>query len=68
MRYLAPMLAILSWPGLALAGFAKPLQDVPEHIGTGVFAIDQDWSLFGLIGFVVVIGLLAAFYRRDKEE
>ena len=78
MNYLAPkwttrrlatcVSVILAWPGTALAGFVKPLQDLPEHIGTGAFAIDQSWSLVGLIGLVVVIALLAGFYRRDKEQ
>jgi hypothetical protein len=73
MEYRAPKwmtqwlgLLALMLPGLAQAGFAKPLQDVPEHLGTGAFAIDHYWSLAGLIGFVVVVALLAGFYRRDK--
>lgn len=50
----------------ALAGFSRPLHDVPEQLGTGVFAIDQQWTLIGLLGLVVVVALLAGFYSRDK--
>lgn len=53
-------------PASAFAGFSKPLNDLPERLGTGVFAIDNDWSLFGLVGLVFVIGLLAVFHRRDR--
>ena len=50
----------------ALAGFSRPLHDVPEQLGTGLFAIDQQWTLIGLLGLAVVVGLLAGFYSRDK--
>jgi len=57
---------VLFIPAVAAASFTRPLQDVPEHLGTGAFALDDQWSLFGLIGLGVVLGLLAGFYRRDK--
>lgn len=53
-------------PAVATAGFSKPLQDVPEHLGSGALAVDHPWYLVGLIGLVVVVALLAGFYRRDK--
>ena len=53
-------------PAVAYAGFGKPLNDVPERLGTGVFAIDNDWSLLGLAGLAFVVGLLAVFHRRDR--
>jgi hypothetical protein len=73
MKHLAPngiclkaLVLFSSIPGSAMAGFSKPLQDVPEHLGTGAMAIDHPWYLVGLIGLVVVVALLAGFYRRDK--
>jgi hypothetical protein len=53
-------------PASALAGFSKPLVDVSDQIGAGHFAIDNQWSLVGIIGPVVVVALLAGFYGRDK--
>ena len=58
----------LAVPATANAGFSRPLHDLPDQLGTGVFAIDADWSLFGVLGLLVVVGLLAAFHRRDREE
>lgn len=59
-------LALASTPLTALAGFSRSLHDVPEQLGTGLFAIDQQWTLIGLLGLVVVVALLAGFYSRDK--
>lgn len=53
-------------PAAALAGFSKPLQDIPEHLGTGALTLDQQWVVIGLVGLVVVVALLAGFYSRDK--
>ena len=53
-------------PIAALAGFYKPLQDVPDQIGTGAVTLDQQWTLMALLGLVVVVALLAGFSRRDK--
>lgn len=75
MKHLAPngtwlkALALFVFSGIpvaATAGFSKPLQDVPEHLGSGALAVDHPWYLVGLIGLVVVLALLAGFYRRDK--
>ena len=65
-RVLVPLLFAIAVPGQALASFAKPLQDTPDRLGTGVIALDSDWSLFGLLGLALVVALLAGFYRRDK--
>jgi hypothetical protein len=74
MKYLAPKSTSLralafvfsSIPAAAMAGMTKPLHDVPEQLGLGAFAIDQQWSLAGLIGLIVVVALLAGFSSRDK--
>lgn len=55
-------------PASANAGFGKPLNDLPERLGTGVLALDNDWSLLGLAGLVFVVGLLAVFHRRDRQK
>ena len=74
MKHLAPkwtlkalaLFVFSSIPAAAMAGLTKPLHDVNDQLGTGVFAMDQQWSLIGLLGLVVVVALLAGFYSRDK--
>ncbi len=65
---LVPLLLALAAPKRVFAGFTKPLRDVPDQLGTGNLAMDAEWSLFGLLGLAAVVGLLAVFYRRDKEQ
>ncbi len=68
-KVIVPLFFAMAVPKEALANsFAKQLQDVPDRIGTGELALDSDWSLVGLLGLALVVGLLAAFYRRDKEQ
>lgn len=67
-RVLVPLLFASSVPGQALAGFSKPLHDTQERLGTGAISLDGGWSLLGLLGLALVVGLLAGFYRRDKEQ